>query len=132
MDQMNPDPEMQQRIEACQQCHNICLRMALTDCLRAGGKHVEEEHFRLMINCAEICQTAANFMLSASALHGVVCQACAKICSACADSCEQVGDMDDCVQACRRCAETCEAMAGNSRSATGSPRSRSMSSHANA
>lgn len=103
--------EMQHCIDLCKQCHDICLKTALTDCLRVGGKHVEEEHFRLMLNCAEICQTAANFMLSNSALHNLVCATCSEVCNACAASCEQIGHMDECVQVCRHCAESCEEMA---------------------
>ncbi len=109
--QTSQNSDMQECIEACKTCHDICLQMALTHCLRVGGKHVEEEHFRLMINCSEICQTAANFMLSDSSWHASVCAACADVCDACAKSCEQVGDMDECVQACRHCAESCEHMA---------------------
>lgn len=104
-------PEIQSCIEVCKQCHDICLQTALTHCLQMGGKHVKEEHFRLMINCAEICQTSANFMLSNSSVHGAVCAACAEVCDACAESCESIGDMNDCAQTCRRCADSCEEMA---------------------
>lgn len=113
MYQTAQDPAMQACIDACQQCHAICLQTAMTHCLRAGGKHVEERHLRLMMNCQEICQTAANFMSSQSELHGAVCGACAEVCDACADSCEQVGDMDECVRACHRCAQACADMAGS-------------------
>ncbi len=68
-----------------------------------------------MINCAEICQTSANFLLSGSAFHQKVCAVCAEICDACAKSCEQVGGMEDCVKACRECAESCRKMAGAKR-----------------
>ena len=61
-----------------------------------------------MINCAEICQTSAHFLLSGSAFHQKVCA----ICDACAKSCEQVGGMQDCVKACREFAESCRKMAG--------------------
>jgi hypothetical protein len=105
------DPDMQACIDACQHCHNICLQTAMTHCLRMGGQHVEEEHLRLMINCSEICQTSANFMLSHSSMHNAICAACAQVCHACQASCERIGDMDECVQACRMCADTCEAMA---------------------
>lgn len=112
------NPTMEDCIEACQRCHQTCLQMAMTHCLEQGGKHVEPEHYRLMINCAEICQTSANFMLSHSALHAVVCAACAEVCTACADSCEQIGDMDDCVRICRECAQRCEAMGASVRNQT--------------
>jgi len=105
------NPEMQRCIEACNRCHQICLQMAMMHCLKMGGKHVEQEHLRLMMNCAAICQTAADFMLSDSPLHSSVCAACAEVCMACVESCQKVGDMDECEEACRHCAETCEDMA---------------------
>jgi hypothetical protein len=105
-------PEMQSCIDDCMRCHQTCLNMALTHCLEMGGQHVEPTHFRLMLDCAEICQTTANFMLRGSAHHAHVCAECADICEDCARSCEQVGDMDDCVQTCRQCADSCRKMAG--------------------
>lgn len=104
------DP-MQKCIDECLHCHAVCLREALNHCLEAGGLHTEPTHFRLMINCAEICQTSANFMLSNSPFHARTCAVCAEVCAACARSCEAVGDMEECVQACRRCAESCRQMA---------------------
>lgn len=62
-------PAMQNCINECLSCHQMCLSEAMNHCLEAGGSHVEPEHFRLMLNCAEMCQTSANFMLSHSALH---------------------------------------------------------------
>jgi hypothetical protein len=118
MTDQNKEPKMLECIDACQVCHDICLELAMTHCLRLGGKHVEEEHLRLMINCSEICQTAANFMISNSSMHAVVCAACAEVCDSCADSCERVGDMETCVQVCRRCANTCEEMGRTPQMAT--------------
>jgi hypothetical protein len=104
--------QMQQCIQECLQCYQTCRHEAMNHCLETGGKHVEPTHFRLMMSCAEICRTAADFMLSSSPLHVRICAACADVCDACAQNCEQVGDMDECVQACRRCAESCRQMAG--------------------
>ena len=101
---------MQDAIKACLDCHSMCLQMAMNFCLAQGGRHVEQKHLRLMLNCAELCQTSANFMLSNSPLHGRVCAVCAETCEACAKSCEQVGDMRDCVEECQRCAKSCRAM----------------------
>jgi len=101
---------MQDAIKACLDCHSMCLQTAMTFCLERGGKHVEQRHFRLMLNCAELCQTSANFMLSDSPLHGRVCAVCAEACEACAKSCEQVGDMRECVDECLRCAKSCRTM----------------------
>lgn len=104
-------PEMRSCIEECLRCHGMCLNMAMGHCLEQGGKHVEPRHFRLMIACAEICQTAANFMLIGTEHHRHTCRECAEICEECATSCQQLGGMGDCVQACRRCAESCRKMA---------------------
>ena len=101
---------MQDGINACLDCHSMCFRMATTFCLEKGGRHVEQKHLRLMLNCAELCQTSANFMLSDSPMHGRVCLICAEACEACAKSCEQVGDMRECVEECLRCAKSCREM----------------------
>jgi len=108
------EQDMQACIEACSHCHQVCLQTAMNHCLKAGGKHVEAEHFRLMMNCAEICQTSANFQLSSSRFHRRVCEVCAEVCEACAEDCEKLGDMDECVEACRACAESCRQMAESS------------------
>jgi len=102
------EPTMQACIEACSHCHQACLQTAMNHCLEAGGKHVEAEHFRLMMSCAEICQTSTNFQLSSSPFHSRVCE----VCEACAVNCEKIGCMDECVKACRACAESCRQMAG--------------------
>jgi len=110
--------QMEQCIEACLNCYRTCLREGMNHCLEAGGKHVEPVHFRLMMNCAEMCRTSADFMLSSSNLHARICAACAEVCDACARSCEDIGEMDECVQACRACAESCRSMAGGSSNAS--------------
>ena len=96
--------------ETCQRCHDICLSTLSHHCLEEGGRSVEPEHFRTLLDCAEICQTSAHFLLRGSELHEHICRACAEICTACVRSCEAVGGMDDCVAACYRCAESCRAM----------------------
>ena len=108
---MKMSKDTQTCIDECLQCYRTCLGMAMTHCLETGGKHVEPEHFRLMMACAEICRTAAHFMLLGSPHHKHVCRECAEICAECAKDCERVGGMDVCVVACKSCAESCKAMA---------------------
>lgn len=107
----NLSPEMQQCIENCQNCHATCLTMLTNHCLEVGGAHLEKEHVRLMMDCIQICQASADFMLRQSKHHAHICKECAEICQQCADSCEKVGGMDECVQACRACVGTCGSMA---------------------
>ncbi|MBP2235038.1 hypothetical protein J2Z31_001530 [Sinorhizobium kostiense] len=105
------DPKMQECIDDCLDCYEACLSMAMGHCLEAGGQHTEPPHFRLMMACAEICRTAAHFMLIGTPHHRHICGECAEICAECAADCERIGDMADCVEACRRCAESCRQMA---------------------
>src|ERR1700682_6009384 len=56
------------------------------------GKQAEAAHIRLLLDCAEICQTSANFMLRGSELQGDTCGACAEVCDRYAQACAQFGD----------------------------------------
>lgn len=103
---------MQACIKACCHCHKTCLETAMNHCQEAGGNYVEANHFRLMLNCAEICQISVNFQLSNSLFHRQVCTVCAEICETCARDCEKIGGMEDCVAACKACAESCRQMPG--------------------
>jgi len=110
-----PGTTMERCIRDCLDCHAVCIDMAMNHCLETGGRHVAPHHFRLMMNCADMCATAAGFMLSGSGLQREVCALCARVCEACARSCEDVGDMERCVAACRRCAESCHEMGAGAR-----------------
>ena len=101
----------QRCIEECLSCYRTCFEMAMTHCLEHGGRHVEPRHFRIMMACAEICRTAAHFMLMRSEHETHICRECAEICDQCARDCAALGDMDDCVEQCRLCAEQCRRMA---------------------
>jgi hypothetical protein len=103
--------EMQACIDECLRCYQICLGTAMNHCLETGGEHVKPKHFRLIMACAEICRTAAHFMLLRSEHHKHVCAECAEICEQCATDCERLDGMEECVTACRRCAESCRRMA---------------------
>lgn len=98
-------------IDACLDCHKTCLGTAMTHCLETGGEHTAPPHFRMMIDCATICATSADFMLHKSQFHRELCGFCATVCEACAEDCERLGGMEECVTACRRCMEHCQKMA---------------------
>jgi hypothetical protein len=120
---------VQQCIEDCQSCHAECLETATHMCLEMGGRHTEPTHFRLMLNCAQICATAADFMLSRSAFHEQVCGVCAEVCTACAQSCEAIGGMEHCVELCRQCAASCREMSrGSAKASPGAKASRASAS----
>lgn len=103
-------PEMEECLANCLNCHRVCFSMATTHCLELGGEHVAPDHLRLVLLCAEICQTSAKFLMAGSPLHREACRACAAVCSRCADDCERIGDMEECARACRACADSCKKM----------------------
>lgn len=115
MHRNNASTEMNAAIQTCLDCYRTCQGTALTNCLEMGGKYVEPDHFRLMIDCAEACRATAALMINDSPYHADSCRLCAQICRDCAESCRSVGDMDECVTACERCADSCEAMAASPR-----------------
>ena len=107
-------PELQRCIDECLHCYATC-EATIVHCLQTGGRHAEASHIRLLMDCASICRTSADFMLRASDFHGRVCALCAEVCRACADACERVDPSDqmmkDCAAQCRSCADSCERMA---------------------
>ena len=106
--------EMRHCIELCTDCHVICVKTT-THCLHMGGEHASPEHIGVMMDCAQICATGADFMLRGSDLHGRTCGVCAEACERCANECERLANGDEtmlrCADFCRRCAESCRAMA---------------------
>ena len=110
------------------ECHQVCLGTAAY-CLQMGGRHAEAAHIRMLLDCAQICATSADFMTRGSDLHSRVCGVCAEVCERCAEDCERFGDdaqMRRCAEVCRRLASWLRrvrrrpASASRSRSATGS------------
>jgi hypothetical protein len=110
---MSIGTEMRNCIDSCLSCASVCTE-TIRQCLEMGGKHAEVQHITIMLDCAEICQTSANFMLRQSAAHVETCGTCAAICRACEESCRQIGGemMTRCADECAACADSCERMAG--------------------
>lgn len=106
---------MQQKLnnaaQHAQQCEAICIN-TIQYCIQMGGAHAEPSHVAILQDCADICGSAAKFMLRASSQHRKVTEACADICEACADSCDKFpndAQMTACADACRACAAVCRA-----------------------
>lgn len=103
---------MHECIQLCWECRNECQETLYNHCLPMGGKHAAPEHIKLMADCIQACQTAADFMTRQSRLHASTCAACADVCDGCAKSCEEIGgkEMQHCAEICRRCADSCREM----------------------
>lgn len=110
---VNSNSHVENCIKSCLACQRVCVETTM-HCLQLGGRHAEAAHIRLLLDCAEICLTSANFMMRGSDLHALICGACAQVCRQCAEACERFDDdeqMRHCARICRRCAESCEEMA---------------------
>ena len=106
---------MEQCIDNCTNCHRICLETAARHFRGERSPRLDESLVRLLLDCAEICRTSADFMIRGSELHPHTCRACAAVCARCADECDRMGEdpyMAACSEICRRCALSCADMAG--------------------
>lgn len=101
-------------IQTCLECYRVCTSTINGHCLETGGEHLSPQHVRLMVDCAEMCRTCADFMIRQSPRHALTCGVCAEICAQCADDCDRFDDghMRACAEVCRRCAAECQQMAG--------------------
>jgi hypothetical protein len=104
--------EVRECVQDCLDCFRICNETTIR-CLTLGGKHSESEHLNLLMDCARICNTNAEFMLRNSIYYPQTCGLTANICDECADTCDRFDDdfMKECASVCRRCAESCREMA---------------------
>ena len=105
------EPDVRHCIEACLRCYQTCFGSAMHHCLELGGEHVEPQHFRLMMACAETCRGCAHILLSGTALYRSVCRTCVEICEQCAHNCDRLGDMQECANVCRQCVDCCRKLA---------------------
>ncbi|MBA3872172.1 MAG: four-helix bundle copper-binding protein [Anaerolineae bacterium] len=105
--------EIQQCIENCSECHQLCLA-TVYHCMELGGKYAMPAQITLLLDCAESCQTNANFLLRNSELQGLTAALCADSCTRCAQACERLANGDrqllDCAKICRFTSTTCDRM----------------------
>ena len=113
MDDGHEHDAIQHCIEECLNCHAACT-MTAQYVLGEGGEMADPGVVGVLLDCAEICQTSANFLLRGSPYHGSTCAACAEVCRACEEACRAFGDDEQlahCADMCASCAESCEEMA---------------------
>ena len=93
-------------------CYQKCTE-TLTRCTAMGGKYAESQHLNLVMDCARISITNADFILRNSNFCREICGLSANICDDCGDSCDRFDEdfMKECANMCRRCAESYREMA---------------------
>ncbi len=108
------DKAMQACINDCIDCQAVCME-TMNYCLGMGGRHAEQSHIRLLLDCSEICRITADFMLRGSDFSIRSADLCAEACEKCARSCNRfTADefMKTCADVCRRCMDSCREMVG--------------------
>ncbi len=108
----NMTAEMQTSIQACMDCHKMCME-TMTHCMTKSGKHMDMGMMSMMRDCSEMCMMAMNMMMSGSEFMHRTCMLCAEMCEKCGMMCEQMSDdskMMECAAACHNCAESCKMM----------------------
>jgi hypothetical protein len=103
--------DLQQCIQNCRDTQRTCM-LTLTHLL-AKGVAGREAHARALMDSAEICQTAANFMLRGSESVPYACAVCAQVCETCAAACRVCDDdqLKLSAEICQRCADSCHYIA---------------------
>ncbi|HTH15193.1 MAG TPA: four-helix bundle copper-binding protein [Magnetospirillum sp.] len=96
-------------IDACDSAHRHCMEAAI-HCMQQGGH--QWEVVQLLLDTADITETASDFMLRSSRQHHLLCRVAAEIAMRCADACDRFAESDlrlgQCAKACRRAAEECQ------------------------
>lgn len=113
---MNPSRvfarEVQEATDDCLECHRVCLHTfshLLT--LETDAEIAEPDQLNLLLDCADICATCADFLLRASAFQTRIADLCCEICRRSQQLCELPGGADpivrECAAVCARCANSC-------------------------
>ena len=94
----------------CLECHRVCME-TLTYSLRRGDPYAEASHVHLLLDCSQICQTAADFITRDSDVSCRISEIAAYLCERTSVNCEQWAaadpQMKQCMEVCRRCGECC-------------------------
>ena len=105
--------ELRECAWACHECKDACLEL-LPHCLEQGGEFADGRYLLLLVDCAQICGVAEEFMHRGSARHHHACLACAEVCEQCAEACDRLNGGDGlirrCAGACHECARACRVM----------------------
>ena len=104
----NENSDLDLLADLCQ-CQESCMSWAMYS-LKEGGDFAKLEHVRWLLDCADICSLAKNFLIRDSEYAGDILSICSYICDDCAESCETFFEdkmMKDCAMVCRNCGESC-------------------------
>jgi hypothetical protein len=114
---MNPNAmltrETEEAIQDCLECHRVCVRtFGHLLALEPDAELATPEQLNLLVDCADICRMAADYMMRFSEFNVRAADLCCEICRRCQQLCELPSGEDpvvlECVSACARCANSCK------------------------
>ena len=82
----------------------------MVHCVPPDAHGIDEALCTLLLNCSDISQMTANFILNGSPYQEPLLRLCAEICEACAKACSDIEDFEECVAACYTCADACRSL----------------------
>lgn len=97
-------------INKIRHCHNICLETHIY-CLNKGGPLADPALGRLLLDCADICDTTGRFMLRRSSYYPDLCAIAVEVCRRCAETCLRSSD-DEQLRLCANVCREAEALCG--------------------
>lgn len=105
------DTKYKECIEKCLACVDAC-NFCASSCLKEEHLHMMAKCIQLDMECAVICNAAAQLMSMNSGYAEAICRICADICDACAAECSKHENdhCQACAKACRECAAACRTM----------------------
>ena len=77
-------------ISICQACHSNCLTAALSMSSQKGGAYLRPAHLRSLMNCNELRQTSAHYLITESPIHHHLSKICSELHDAYAIDCEEL------------------------------------------
>lgn len=91
-------------VQDCMDCQEVCLQ-TVSYCLSMSDSYP----VRTLLDCIEICQVNADFLLRGSKLRKDVAEVCASACDRAAEFCKQFDNdaqMSFCAELCKKCADS--------------------------
>ncbi|MCT8975350.1 four-helix bundle copper-binding protein [Clostridium sp. CX1] len=105
---MAPNAQYQSCMDALNKCAQLCQE-CLRLCLEEPDMNMREHCMLDLMDCAEVCSTAACAMARRSKHLKEILNLCSTICEECASECNRFKSEHNnlCADACRHCAEEC-------------------------
>lgn len=107
--------QMQLSADHCLECFRACSE-AMAHTIDLRRQHWEHEHYRILLDCIDVCKTTAGFLIRQSDYYKDICSVCALICKETTKCCQEFGNDPFMLKAgdiASKCAKSCLALTQN-------------------